>query len=470
MLNRSPLFSRPRFKLAGAYAVVMGILLSILGIALHEAIANSADEIIERELKTLGRVFEDALTPLLQQPGQLSPAVTQSFPALCLTQAPCPSSPQVDAPNQPGEALGATPALISLQAEGYRIRLLNLAGQPIATLGQADPSFDAMSPEVVWQFTQASWGDRYRVYSLPLTTRATATPQPWGYLQIGCSYQSLEKYMQLLHLLLLVGLPLGIGSVALTAWWLSGMAMRPIAKSYERIQQFTADVAHELRTPLSAMRATTEAELSQRQLALTDSDHLAEAPLADDDASVLPKLHYQILRLSKLVQDLLLLSRLEDDSQPPTLQPVSLNEFLEDLEEEFAPLILESQIHFKLSLPPDRLAIQGDLDALYRLFINLIANGIQHTPPAGTVAVAMVAADRMVKITVQDSGPGIEPAKQQQIFDRFYRIAGERDRQTGGAGLGLAIAQAIAQRHGGNIQLKSELGQGSCFTVRLPLG
>ena len=472
MLNRSPLFSRPRFKLAGAYAGVMGVLLSILGIALHEAIASSSDEIIERELKTLGVVFEDALTPLLQQPGELSPTVIQSFPALCLTNAPCPPSSQVDDSNQPSETLGTKPALISLREEGYRIRLLNLAGQPIATLGQADSSFDAMSPEVSWQFTQASWGDRYRVYSLPLTTKATASPQPWGYLQIGCSYQALEKYMQLLHLLLLIGLPVGIGSVALTAWWLSGMAMRPIAESYERIEQFSADVAHELRTPLSAMRATTEAELSQqRQLSGTERPSVGATALTqqslETESTVLPNLHRQILRLSKLVQDLLLLSRLQQDQQAYSDQPINLSELLQDLEEEFTPLILESQINFQLVLPSQNSVVHGDPDALYRLFINLISNAIHHTPRDKSVIVTLDYTERMAQVTVKDSGSGIAPEMQKRIFDRFYRLENHRNQQSGGTGLGLAIAQAIAQKHGGNIRLHSSQEKGACFSVNL---
>ena len=470
MLNRSSLFNRPRFKLAGAYAGAMGVLLSVLGIALHEAIANSADEIIERELKTLSAVLEGAITPLLLQPGQLSPSITQAFPEFCLTGTPC---PEQSANNEIPSAsmLVAVPPFTSLQEEGYHIRLLDLAGAPVATLGsdQHKHSFDALPPEVTWQFTQAGWGDRHRVYSLPLMSQATVPSQPWGYLQVGCSYQALEKYMHLLHWLLLVGLPLGIGIVGLTAWWLSGMAMRPIAESYERIEQFTADVAHELRTPLSAMRATAEAELSQQQLSLSNRPSSAEMFPAHSDSSVLPKLHRQILRLSKLVQDLLLLSRLEHDRQPLIQEQVHLNELLDDLEEEFAPLILASQLDFKLLLPSENIAIQANPDALYRLFINLISNAIQHTPLRGSIIVTLTA-DSMARVTVQDSGSGIEPAMQKRIFTRFYRVESDRSPkvQGGSTGLGLAIAQAIAQQHNGNIQLTSSLGQGSCFTVSLP--
>jgi signal transduction histidine kinase len=112
----------------------------------------------------------------------------------------------------------------------------------------------------------------------------------------------------------------------------------------------------------------------------------------------------------------------------------------------------------------------GDEEQLYRLLANLITNAIQHTSATGTVTVSLDRDDHQVVIQVQDTGVGIAPDEQPRIFDRFYRVQSDRSRATGGSGLGLAIAKAIVQFHQGNLQVLSELGKGSIFTVHLPLG
>jgi two-component system, OmpR family, Ni(II)-sensor and/or redox sensor kinase NrsS len=110
----------------------------------------------------------------------------------------------------------------------------------------------------------------------------------------------------------------------------------------------------------------------------------------------------------------------------------------------------------------------GNESQLYRLVSNLIANAIHYTPKGGQVLISLTMGDRHALIAVQDTGIGIAPTEQTQIFDRFYRVDSDRSRKTGGTGLGLAISQAIAHLHQGNIAVKSELGTGSTFTIYLP--
>ena len=457
-MRTSSLFSRPRFKLAGAYAGVMGIFLGVIGFALHEAIASSSDYIIERELETLGSLLKDSLEPTLEQPAILKPETIQRFPYLCLIPNNCQLISTEEANKQrPEHDLRGAASL--LQREGYTLHLLDLEGNSIATLRGENQQISPLSIDQVWQNIKNSQGRRYRIYTLQLEiANSPAREETWGYLQIGRSYNKLEEYMHLLHLLLLIGLPTSIGVIAITAWWLSGLAMQPIFQSYKQIEQFTADAAHELRTPLAAMRATAEAELSSIQ---------ETAPQSNGEPSTIHVLHRQILRLSQMVQDLLLLSKLENQKEIE-IQPININELLEDLEEEFLPLILQSKIKFKLDLADIELLVSGNPDSLYRLFMNLIANAIQHTPEAGLVLVKSEVSEAIVSIEVQDSGPGIPTEYQPYIFQRFSRLDLNRSRATGGTGLGLAIALAIAQKHGGDITLTSQFRTGSCFKTMLP--
>jgi signal transduction histidine kinase len=141
-----------------------------------------------------------------------------------------------------------------------------------------------------------------------------------------------------------------------------------------------------------------------------------------------------------------------------------------DLVEEFSALAIASNISLTADIQTNTpITVFGSEEQLYRLVANLITNAIQYTPASGQVIVHLKRDDHHALIQVQDTGIGIPSKEQARIFDRFYRVNSDRSRHTGGAGLGLAIAQAIAKAHQGTIQVKSELGKGSTFTVQLPL-
>jgi signal transduction histidine kinase len=275
-------------------------------------------------------------------------------------------------------------------------------------------------------------------------------------MQVGRSLYEVNEHMVWVKLSLLVGLPSTMLLVAAASWWLAGQAMQPVYKSYRQIQQFTADAAHELRTPLAAIQANLESTLTPDA---TDAD-------AWDTLRIVER---QNGRLSKLVQDLLILSRMDLQGLPAQRQPCNLNDLVSDLVEEFAGLAIASHLSLKADIRGTALiTVLGIEEQLYRLVANLITNAIQYTPAGGTVVVCLSGDDHHALIQIQDTGIGIAPQEQSRIFNRFYRISSDRSRQTGGAGLGLAIAQTIAQAHRGNIQVVSELGKGSTFTVQLP--
>ena len=233
--------------------------------------------------------------------------------------------------------------------------------------------------------------------------------------------------------------------------------MKPVYFSYRQVQQFTADAAHELRTPLAAIRATVESTLS--------SDVIPELESRD----ILQTINRQTVRLSELVQDLLLLSRM--DLQLITLQKQTccLNEIVSDLVEEVSALAIQSNIDLEMKVANESaIYVNGNEDQLYRLILNVLINAIHYTPEQGKVEVSLDLIDHHAIIQIQDNGIGISSTDLPNIFDRFYRVSSDRSRKKGGSGLGLAIALAIVKAHGGDIQVKSKLGEGSVFTIKIP--
>ena len=150
-------------------------------------------------------------------------------------------------------------------------------------------------------------------------------------------------------------------------------------------------------------------------------------------------------------------------------EEVCLNDLVSDLAEEFAALALASGITLRSEIQVSQpLKVRGDEEQLYRLVSNLVINGIQHTHSGGQVKLILQADYHDALIQIQDTGNGILEAEQTLIFNRFYRVDPARSRDRGGSGLGLSIAKAIALAHQGTIQVQSQLGKGSLFTVRLP--
>ena len=325
----------------------------------------------------------------------------------------------------------------------------------IATVGKQSIGITPRTEPDVWQTIEDRQGNRYHQISLLLKN---SNGKSWGYLQVGRSLADYDNHLEQSKLTLLVSLLIAFLIVSMASWYLAGMAMQPVYASYRQIQQFTADAAHELRTPLAAIRATVESVLS--------SDSIPEIESRD----VLQAVNRQTIRLSQLVQDLLLLSRLDLQAIASQKQPCCLNEIVNDLVEEVAALALQSDIELKLKIVNEsKIYVIGNEEQLYRLMLNVLINAIYYTPEHGKVEVSLDRLDHYAIIQIQDTGIGIDSIDLPYIFDRFYRVSSDRSRKKGGSGLGLAIAMAIAKIHNGNIQVKSELGKGSIFTIRLGL-
>jgi signal transduction histidine kinase len=452
-MHQNRLFNRTRLQLAGVYALVIGLILGAGGLAIHQIMVQVFWRTLDEEMVTLSGTLHDSLEGVLQQPGVMDPRVENFLPGLCLPQEPCFNQPFHQPSHKPDVSHRHTLGLVEQQ--GYYVRFLSPSGQVVATVGRQPPGLAIAPQGGHMRELQDQQGVRYHQLSVPLKT---TTLQPWGYMQIGRSIQEYDDFLGGLRLILFVGLPLLMLCVAAASWWVAGLAMRPIHRAYEQMQQFTADAAHELRTPLAATRASVEASL------LLETLPEAEA------RNTLHIVQRQILRLSQLTQDLLFLARADRQRSALPRKLVSLQELVMDLEEELQPLVIAQDIHLKIEMNEQQpIHVMGDEERLYRLFSNLITNAIQYTPKAGQVTVTVTREERHAIVRVQDTGIGIAAAEQKRIFNRFYRVNSDRSRATGGAGLGLAISKAIVQAHKGSIQVQSQLDRGSIFTVRLPL-
>ncbi|MCB0063763.1 MAG: HAMP domain-containing protein [Caldilineaceae bacterium] len=216
-----------------------------------------------------------------------------------------------------------------------------------------------------------------------------------------------------------------------------------------------ADVAHELRTPLSVLQGNLRAILDDVYVM---------------DKGEVTKLYTQTRLLGRLVNDLHELAQAEAGQLPLNLLPTDLRPLLREVVDLFLPMAEDAEITLQTQFATTLPAIAVDSVRLRQVLHNLLGNALRHTPPGGTVSVQSRADAQQVTLTIQDNGDGIAVEHLPHLFDRFYRADPARARETGGTGLGLAIARAIIQAHGGDIMAHSDgLGQGSRFTVTLPL-
>jgi len=413
-----------------------------------------------------------------------------------------------------GEArLGVDPSVFRAAASGgSAIRVV----APDGTLIDETPG----APELGLPFEGERDVGEYRVAARPLFNRsldpsgsfpeldASAIDGTVAFVQYAKPRRNLESTMNRLELFLALGVLGGTGLAFLAGFFVARRAMRPIAdltraagevartrdparplphsaandevaelartldemlrqldaarteteSALDRQRDFVADASHELRTPLTSILANLE--LLEEELSRPGGPGDPEAA-SEITASALRSSR----RMRRLVGDLLLLAR-ADAGRLPEARPVDLARVAADAVSEAAPLA--SGHHVSLDLPQGAdTTVHGSSDDLHRLVLNLVENAMIHTPPGTPVVVSVRADGARVAVEVADRGPGVPPDRRERVFERFTRDAGDRTPGPG-SGLGLAIVRAVAEAHGGTVEVAEAEGGGAVFTVTLP--
>ncbi|HAX85825.1 MAG TPA: two-component sensor histidine kinase [Cyanobacteria bacterium UBA11370] len=299
-----------------------------------------------------------------------------------------------------------------------------------------------------------------RTYTISVFKDGSNPHQPSleGYIRASQSTEDVKIVQNQLLWGLGTGGIIALGLVSLGGLWLTQKAVEPVEKSFKQLKQFTADASHELRSPLTAIKASVEVMRNHPER------------IHPKDAKKLAAIASATAQMSHLAEDLLFLARTDATVLTSMGEqiPIPLNKVLQDLLELLEPFAQDKEINLESELLTN-ISVMGNEIQLTRLFANLLENAIQYTLPGGTVMVILSKQNRFAIVNVKDTGIGIEREHLPLVFDRFWRADKARSRREGGTGLGLAIAQAIAQRHGGKITVTSKVGVGSCFQVRLPV-
>jgi signal transduction histidine kinase len=226
----------------------------------------------------------------------------------------------------------------------------------------------------------------------------------------------------------------------------------------QELRAFVSAVYHELNNPLTAIQGYTDLLLNDRA-----------GPLNDKQAQFLEIIRRNGGRLMGLVADLSDIARIDDGRLAIHPEPLGLNNAVQDTVNALFAIIRENELEVAIQLDRRASIVMGDPQRVVQILTNLVGNACRYTPPGGQIKIASRRINGSVEITVQDTGIGIPEQEQDRVFDRFFRGSAPLVRSQGGTGLGLAIAKSLVELHGGELWLKSKVGQGATFGFTLPL-
>jgi signal transduction histidine kinase len=309
-------------------------------------------------------------------------------------------------------------------------------------------------------------GRKVRVATYRLPASAVSSDQPVAYVQAGRLLADQNHVLGQILLTVLLACGGAAITVGLASWYLAGRSLRPAQKAWEQQQVFVANASHELRAPVTLIRASAEYALRECPSADTAQEPAAkQASPGPNIAEVLADVITETDHLSRLVDDLVLLSRIDAGKIELDIRSLAVAELFADISRSFARLADERGV--TLNVGSDAVVARADYTRLRQIVLILLDNALQHTPTGGTITLEARAEERRVAICVADTGAGIAPDDLRHVFERFYQArsaAGGRS----GSGLGLSIARGMAEALKGELQITSRLGEGTRVTLSLP--
>lgn len=268
--------------------------------------------------------------------------------------------------------------------------------------------------------------------------------------------QSLDVVNETVNRLIFILVPIELLAVALAAvggLFMSGRAMRPVQNAFDKQRKFIGDASHELKTPLTLIRA--DAEVVTRDPANPRAQKLMNHLLDETD------------QMDSLLSDLLILARLDAGELPMAREPFNLGEVLTEIADRFGARAAAEGVHLEVEIS-SKLPASGDRERTSQILMALLDNALRHTPSGGRIGIEGKLFDEWAEALVSDTGPGIAPEHLPCIFDRFYRAEAARTREEGGTGLGLAIARDLARAQDGDLTASNSEAGGAVFSLKLP--
>ena len=458
-----------RVRLTIWYGGGLALIMLLFATALYVVMARALEDQIDRSLEEAAVAASRSLEEHRFGPFLLLDDLAQAFPELALID----KFFQIFGPQ----------GQVTLQSANIKTRNIPLSQTALQSSLQGRAVFETV------RFRDEI---PIRLLSYPIRHGQTLV----NILRVGTSLQPEKEMLARLVFVLLIGSPLAVAVSVLGGWFLAGRALRPVdditltaqriaggdltqriettskdeigrlastfnnmigrlEASIRQIRQFSADASHELRTPLTITKGETELALRKPRSPEVYREAL-ESNLEEIDL------------MSRIVEELMFLSRADLGEVHVASDPVQLDTLVQEIQMQAMVLGKEQQISTTLG-QIEPLRVSGDEWRLRELILNVVDNAVKYSLPRGTVELGLTQNRGMARVTVRDHGIGMTPEEQRLAFDRFYRTDAARAHAQKGTGLGLSICKWIAEAHRGTIEVTSTFGQGSCFTISLPL-
>ncbi|OGP53921.1 MAG: hypothetical protein A2Y65_01695 [Deltaproteobacteria bacterium RBG_13_52_11] len=468
------LFKTIKFKLTLWYVVILGIILSSFSFFLYFTLADSLYTGVDNKIKTMAEIVVSSA----RSPFGAGTSITDLDQIMTERFGIRPLGRFIQILDESGKVGGRSTNLRDMQ--------IPISVQTLTAASKGKTTFETV--QVMGKYP-------LRVVTMPITENERMV----GIVQVGSSLEGVEEALHELLIILLIAVPAALLFASAGGLFLANKALRPVdeitqiarrigsgdlnqririkrvndelgrlastfnemiaklERSFRQVRRFTADASHELKTPLTILRGEVEVGLKKKR-GMKEYQRILASNLEE------------ISRMSRIVDDLLTLSRADMGELTMVHEEIKLSSLAREVWEDLQ--ILAQGKGVQLNFMDDGFTtVEGDPLFLRQLILNLTENGLKYTPSGGKVQLK-VEGDRdqgVVRIFVSDTGVGISQKDLKRVFDRFFRVDQARSRETGGTGLGLSICQWIVHAHEGQIAVESKVGKGSTFTVTLPL-